>query len=488
LRGSSEESVVEQLPPCTDQEDAVAAAAAAYADTKAAYKLAVDAHDEVEKQQQADLAAKPKGKKGPDPAAQAQLDEFAEAVADRRKAAEAAKKKLEEAERALTRERQRNFIRVQSARNVLQSRLCADSYATAFEETNRVIDHGKAAHADAKRRAQLDAQKAAMARAQKQRALHFATNLDTFASGYRIAWRNNLKFAPAQRAPPTKWLKPEPPPADEPAALTALKKALGQSLPRVVDLFNRWDVDCDHTIGIDELRLALGALKVPHDEKTLMELFDQLDADRSGSIDFEELHHALRKHAPKREPPNYIALTVPKRREPQTGGTGAERRAVAALKRRLSDNRLRVRDLFAQWDIDSDGQVTIAELQRALAGLCIPIDKPALKRLFAQIDTDGSGSVDYTELEALLKNDRGEEDIIALAKEGAAKSGVRHLTRPQSSPNVGRSMGRSPHSRSGSRPVTPDAIGGSFPVIGRPGADLARPRSVPQNMSLGRRL
>ena len=42
-------------------------------------------------------------------------------------------------------------------------------------------------------------------------------------------------------------------------------------------------------------------------------------------------------------------------------------------------------------------------LERALAGLSIPLDKKATRRLFATVDTDRSGTIDFLELEALLK-------------------------------------------------------------------------------------
>ncbi len=44
-----------------------------------------------------------------------------------------------------------------------------------------------------------------------------------------------------------------------------------------------------------------------------------------------------------------------------------------------------MKDLFTSWDIDCNGSISVGEMQRALAGLCIPIHPPALKRLFNQI-------------------------------------------------------------------------------------------------------
>jgi len=477
LRSSSQESHHEQLPAFREEEAEIAAANEVYTSAKDAHKTVVQQHDELREQQELELASKPKAK--PNPATETELAELAAAAADRKQEVDAAKRRVKEAERVLNSKRQLSFVRIQSVRNVQLSRMYAENYVTAFDYATQALDEGKVMHEEERRRARLAAQKEARERRELLRAMSFDTNLDRFASKFKGSWREGKGFPPAPRAAPTVWLPPEPPPVGEPEALTALKASLGRNLSRVIDLFKKWDVDCDHTIGIDELRLALGALEVPHDEKVLNELFLQLDGDKSGSIDFDELHHALRKHAPKRAPPNHISLSVPKRREQLPEGTGSERRAVAALKKALHANLQRVRDLFGVWDIDGDGQVSVAELERALAGLCIPIDKPAIKRLFAQIDSDGSGAVDYTELEALLKQDLGEDDIADLATNGPVKSDVRILTRPQSSPQVGRSGRRRPPSQ-GFRPSTAGSSA-SLPT-------LARPSSVPQNLTLSRKL
>ena len=96
-------------------------------------------------------------------------------------------------------------------------------------------------------------------------------------------------------------------------------------------------------------------------------LFEEIDADRSGAIDSEELYEALRAHgAPRRE--HVMAgtglaadaegsggsggLKPPPRKEPNPNGTAEEQRAVTTLKRVLSDNLSRVRDLFKSWDTD----------------------------------------------------------------------------------------------------------------------------------------
>lgn len=221
-------------------------------------------------------------------------------------------------------------------------------------------------------------------------------------------------------------------------------------------------------------------LQIAHTQQDLTELFEDIDADGSGTIDSAELHDALRSFGtPKPQNPmrsNAARLAMPKRAEQSDHGSDGERIAINTLKRSLKSNLTRVKDLFTQWDVDGDGQISIRELERALAGLCIPIDKPAVKRLFklmgtlplprrmlpspipprpshrslslsfslplslcVRTDGDNSGTIDFRELEQLLRAD-GAPDVVSLARNGPIDTGMRTLTvaprggRPQTAP------------------------------------------------------
>ena len=397
------DDIVDIMPRMSEQEHAVAVSTQAYECAKADASVAANKLSALQQQFDEELASKPKAK--PDPELEEQLEELKISASACEENATAAKRQLRAAESALNREKQRVFIKLKSERSVLLSKMNGDSYAKSREEVNTSIDQGKEILKDEARRIRKEAHQVAKEKASEERLMHFATHVDTFALGFRGSWAQGQKFAPAPRAPPTVWMPPEPPPYGEPEALSALKKALGQNFFRVVDLFSRWDVDCDHTISKSELRMALAALKVPHDETTLSVLFDDLDEDRSGSIDFDELHKALRKHVPKRMPPNHITLAMPKRREPLPDGTGAERRAVAALKKALHMNYGKISTLFHQWDKDGDGNISKSEVRRALAAMCIAVDDKSLSTLFRKLDTDNSGARSKLPTASMMKID-----------------------------------------------------------------------------------
>ena len=79
------------------------------------------------------------------------------------------------------------------------------------------------------------------------------------------------------------------------AVVASLCKALDANHARVLDFFREVDVNGDGHVEIDELGRALGQLGYyPRDEELSL-LFQTLDEDQSGTIEYRELHHALRR-------------------------------------------------------------------------------------------------------------------------------------------------------------------------------------------------
>ena len=78
-----------------------------------------------------------------------------------------------------------------------------------------------------------------------------------------------------------------------------LKRALGAPtvLARVVDIFRQWDEDGSGTVSKREFARALPMLGLRVARERADELFDLIDTDRSGSLEYGELHRKLRKTA-----------------------------------------------------------------------------------------------------------------------------------------------------------------------------------------------
>ena len=75
-----------------------------------------------------------------------------------------------------------------------------------------------------------------------------------------------------------------------------IKAALAKNLNRVIDTFRQWDADLSGKIDKREFFLACTTgLHISAPRQTYDELFDEVDDDRSGEIDYKELNKVLRR-------------------------------------------------------------------------------------------------------------------------------------------------------------------------------------------------
>ena len=81
----------------------------------------------------------------------------------------------------------------------------------------------------------------------------------------------------------------------------------------------------------------------------------------------------------------------------------------------------RVLDLFQQWDVDGDGQVSKKEFRRAMKVLGFDAPREELDGLFDSFDPDGGGTIDYKELNKAL---RRRVEVQPCAKAGAVGAAV----------------------------------------------------------------
>ena len=87
--------------------------------------------------------------------------------------------------------------------------------------------------------------------------------------------------------------------ASDAPIMEQLAEGLAKNLSRVIDAFRSWDTDGSGMISKREFREGLARLgleEVPREEMDA--LFDEVDADRSGEIEFGELQSKLRKRNP----------------------------------------------------------------------------------------------------------------------------------------------------------------------------------------------
>jgi Ca2+-binding EF-hand superfamily protein len=201
---------------------------------------------------------------------------------------------------------------------------------------------------------------------------------------------------------------------------------------RVIDAFRVMDDDLTGTIDKKEFRLGVTALltrrrtDTPPPAEVMDELFNRIDLDRSGDINLKELDKALRlgiargiqldkklqvggageielkaKNATKVKRKKEDRLTVKAVLEMKAIRDGFQR-PEDALRIALSENSVRVIDLFRDWDVNHDGKIDRDEFTGGIKHFGFPGGEAAAA-LFDQWDSDGSGALTFAELNAVLR-------------------------------------------------------------------------------------
>lgn len=224
-------------------------------------------------------------------------------------------------------------------------------------------------------------------------------------------------------------------PGDE--ALEKLRSQLADSWVRVKDVFEKWDEDGSGKLNRTEWCQVVGAIggltKAEADA-----IFNQLDKDGEGSIDFRELNHALRQGASVELDATLQAGAV----EIQTGTENkfalrkgiqkTHSRALGSIslemgpgdsiaeqiRNALAGSWSTVRSLWVEWDEDDSGSIDQKEFFRALTLLGLTCTRAESNELFDSFDADKSGSVEFHELQKMLRSSSSVE-LDAVLRAGA---------------------------------------------------------------------
>jgi len=80
----------------------------------------------------------------------------------------------------------------------------------------------------------------------------------------------------------------------------------------------------------------------------------------------------------------------------------SDKSVAEQLKEALIKSAGKVLDLFREWDVDGDGQVTKKEFRKAMPMLGLDVPRKDIDELFDSWDPDKSGSISYEELKKLF--------------------------------------------------------------------------------------
>ena len=218
---------------------------------------------------------------------------------------------------------------------------------------------------------------------------------------------------------------------DDPRARDLLaelrRTVLKRGMPRVIDLFRRFDVDGSGKIDSDEFRKAMQALELAWPVEDMDLLFQSVDRDGSGSVEYKELNKLLRQGADVQLDaalkPGAVEImkkqTSPKRTRNQAPSGPMKAVTIEGLRAALTANSTRVIDAFRKLDKDGDGTITRAEFGGALPLLGFDASRTDLTdELFKMFDSDGGGTISFDELNQKLRQGAAVE-LAAELKAGA---------------------------------------------------------------------
>jgi Ca2+-binding EF-hand superfamily protein len=195
-------------------------------------------------------------------------------------------------------------------------------------------------------------------------------------------------------------------PLREPS-VDAMRAALRRNRQRVIDAFRCLDRDGNGAVTRREFMAALPLLGFLSHKETADAVFDELDEDSSGSIEYEELHRRLRQGASVSLKPSLHARPQDALDLDEDESLAARRlrpATVAEVRDVLARERSRVIEMFRVCDSDGDGKVTRREFRATLPALGFGAGgRQSIDALFDTFDLDGGGTLSLTELKTVLR-------------------------------------------------------------------------------------
>jgi len=161
-------------------------------------------------------------------------------------------------------------------------------------------------------------------------------------------------------------LRPLFPFTQPPAADTMAHDLTEQQIAEFKEAFSLFDKDGDGQITVKELGTVMQSLGLNPSESELQDMLNEVDADNSGAIDFNE----------------FLVMMARK-------GTG-------------SDPEKELREAFKVFDRDGTGTISKDELRHVMKSLGENLTEEEIDEMLKMADKDGDGTIDYNEFAEIM--------------------------------------------------------------------------------------
>uniref|UniRef100_A0A7S3GB92 EF-hand domain-containing protein n=1 Tax=Palpitomonas bilix TaxID=652834 RepID=A0A7S3GB92_9EUKA len=153
------------------------------------------------------------------------------------------------------------------------------------------------------------------------------------------------------------------------------------------EIYDEFDADGSGSITYQELQTALASK--PHLKALAGNFFKKVDVDRSGTFTFAEMLRKIYPYTSASRIDAMVRLVTPKVQE-------------VVVEKQLSEEQVEeLRAIFGLYDVDRSGTISPSELIAALVNT--GYEEEEVKTMIAQYDSDGNGEINEEEFIDLMK-------------------------------------------------------------------------------------
>ncbi|MFS8000008.1 putative EF-hand domain-containing protein [Helianthus anomalus] len=151
--------------------------------------------------------------------------------------------------------------------------------------------------------------------------------------------------------------------------ISTMSRLPEDQLKQFQEIFNRFDLDKDGSLTHLEVAALLRSLGLKPSGDQIHKLFNHMDSDGSGTVEFDELVNAM---------------------------------SSQMMTEDILMNQHQLLEIFKSFDRDGSGFITPAELAKSMTKMGQPLTYRELTEMVRDADTDGDGVISFTEFQRIM--------------------------------------------------------------------------------------